>query len=96
MALASRRSACHPEQGRVGGRGKAKPDKVPWPKELPAQIALLRDTVAAETGAFDAATIAKRFSRARVKDLEIVLDALAALGILVSFESTQGKIWRSC
>jgi len=57
----------------------AKVEKAPWPKALPDQIAAVREALS-ELGEATPAEVARRFSRARSKTVEPLLDSLAALG----------------
>ncbi len=57
----------------------AKVEKAPWPKALPDQIAAVREALS-ELGEATPAEVANRFSRARGKTVEPLLDSLAALG----------------
>ena len=70
----------------------------PWPAELPRQIAAVRDLVTSngrsET-AWSVERAAKAFKRARKKEVESVLDSLAALGIVIAFDTPEGKRWRA-
>ena len=80
--------------------GETAPSAEPivWPDELPRQIAAVRDLIASANGgdriwSLDAA--AQSFKKARKKQVESALDSLAALGLLVSFDTPAGKRWRS-
>jgi hypothetical protein len=69
---------------------------VPWPKDLPAQIAAVRDLVTAgnnETWTIDS-TI-RAFKGAKRPQVQSVLDSLAALGLLVTFGEGKEREWRS-
>ena len=57
----------------------AKVDKAPWPKNLPDQIAAVRE-VLAEMGEATPEQIARRFTRARVTSVQALLESLVALG----------------
>jgi hypothetical protein len=68
-----------------------------WPKELPRQIAAVRDLVSttrAQDG-WSAAETARAFRGARTKDVKPVLDSLAAVGLLVAFDTTHGRRWQA-
>jgi hypothetical protein len=68
-----------------------------WPKELPQQIAAVRDLVSttrAQDG-WSAAETARAFRGARTKDVEPVLDSLAAVGLLVAFDTAHGRRWQA-
>lgn len=76
---------------------EAKKEKPEWPKELPCQIAAVRDlvTTAASNGeGWTADSAAKAFKGARRKDVESILDSLAALGHLIAFETDAGRRWK--
>lgn len=83
---------------RVPSEGpKAKEEKPSWPKELPAQIATVRDLVTSAsdgTTSWSVDSASRVFKGARKKEVELVLDSLAALGILISFPAADGKRWR--
>lgn len=73
-------------------------EPIVWPDELPKQIAAVRDVIARDGGAdrlWSVDSAARLFTKARKKQLESVLDSLAALGLLVSFDTPQGRRWRS-
>jgi hypothetical protein len=69
---------------------------VAWPRELPAQIAAVRDLIAgnpAETWTLDRTT--KAFKGAKRAQVQSVLDSLAALGLLVTFAEGNAREWRA-
>lgn len=68
-----------------------------WPKELPVQIAAVRDlvTVTVPAKSWTAQTAAGAFRGARRKDVEPILDSLAALGLLIAFDAPDGRHWRA-
>jgi hypothetical protein len=68
---------------------------MPWPDKtrLPERIAAVRDVVMAP-GTWSAKSVAKQFKRAPEKEVAAVLDSLAALGLLVSFDTPEGRRWR--
>jgi hypothetical protein len=70
---------------------------VVWPKELPQQIAAVRDlvTTTASAKSWTAQTAAGVFRGARRKDVEPILDSLAALGLLIAFDAPDGRHWRA-
>lgn len=61
---------------------------------LPEQIATVRDIVTAWSGDVTAADIARSFKGTRKKDLTSVLDSLAALGLVIAFDTPDGRRWR--
>jgi len=67
----------------------------PWPKKLADQIARVRDVVTKSSDEWSVENVASGFKGAKRKDAEDVLDALAALGLLVSYELPEGKRWRA-
>jgi len=67
-----------------------------WPKELPRQIAAVRDLVSADRAreGWSASETARAFHGARAKDVEPVLDSLAAVGLLLAFDTANGRRWQ--
>lgn len=65
-----------------------------WPKKLPEQVAAVRDLLSrnAKSG-FSAREVGKAFKGAKAKDVEMVLESLAALGIAVSYEKAGERRW---
>ncbi len=73
-------------------------EPIVWPDELPQQIAAVRDLIAGNNGAdriWSVDSTARSFTKAKKKQVESVLDSLAALGLLVCFDTAAGKRWRS-
>jgi hypothetical protein len=69
---------------------------IPWPKDLPSQIAAVRDLITAnpnETWTVD--RTAKAFKGAKRTQLQSVLDSLAALGLIVTFGEESAREWRA-
>jgi hypothetical protein len=68
----------------------------PWPKELPRQIAAVRDLLSASPlgEGWTATETARAFPGARKKDVEPVLDSLAAVGLLIAFDTPAGRRWQ--
>ncbi len=70
---------------------------MPWPKELPLQIAAVRDLIASgtstETWTIDRA--ARTFKGAKRLQLLAALDSLAALGLIVTFGEGNERQWRA-
>jgi hypothetical protein len=64
----------------VGTPEPAAAAKAPWPKTLPAQFQAVRDVLAGEPAPAAAEQIARRFQRARTKQVAELLETLAALG----------------
>jgi len=65
-----------------------------WPKKLPEQIAAVRDLVAKGAAEWTVAGVAAAFKGAKKPDVEEVLDSLAALGILVAYETGDTRRWK--
>ncbi|MGA8807075.1 MAG: DNA methyltransferase [Thermoanaerobaculia bacterium] len=76
---------------------EAKPKAaIPWPKDLPSQIAAVRDLITTnptETWTLD--RTAKAFKGAKRTQVQSVLDSLAALGLLVTFTEGTVREWRA-
>jgi hypothetical protein len=76
---------------------EAKPKTaIPWPKDLPSQIAAVRDLITSnpnETWTLD--RTAKSFKGAKRTQVQSVLDSLAALGLLVTFGEAADRAWKS-
>ena len=66
-----------------------------WPKKLAEQLALVRDLLARTPTAFAPEHVAAAFKGAKAKDAEPILEALAALGVLVAYDVDGGRRWRS-
>jgi hypothetical protein len=64
----------------VGTPEPAAAGKAPWPKSLPAQFQAVRDVLAEQPAPAAAEQIARRFQRARTKQVAELLETLAALG----------------
>lgn len=76
----------------------AKREPAIWPKELQGQVAAIRDLVAANGGAqriWSVDEAARVFKGARKREVESVLDALAALGLVIAFQTDEGRRWRA-
>ncbi len=67
----------------------------PWPKALPQRIAEVRDLLTASARSWGLDDVAAAFTGARRKDVETVLDSLASLGLLLTFEAAGGRRWRA-
>jgi heme oxygenase len=68
---------------------------VAWPKKMADQAALVRDLVARSAGEWTATQGAKAFKGAKPKEVEDVLGALAAVGVLAGYGDGKGRRWRS-
>lgn len=74
----------------------AKKEAVAWPRELREQVAVVRDLVAAQTRkSWTTEDVARAFKGSRRTDVASVLDALSALGLLIAFDTGEGKRWRA-
>ena len=73
------------------GRKAAAPK---WPAKLPEQIRAIRSLVATSHEAWTVESAAKHFKGARRESVEGVLEGLAALGFLVSYEIDGVRRWR--
>ena len=66
-----------------------------WPKKLPEQIGAIRDLVTKGSEEWSAEQVAAAFKGGKRKDAEDLLDGLAALGLLVTYELPEGRRWRA-
>ncbi|MCC6527290.1 MAG: class I SAM-dependent DNA methyltransferase [Polyangiaceae bacterium] len=66
-----------------------------WPKKLPEQIAAIRELVRRPGRAWSAKEVAAAFKGAKPGAAELVLDSLAALGMLLAYDSRDGRRWRA-
>lgn len=60
--------------------------KLAWPESLPNQLATARAEIKALPQPFQPSDLAKRYTKAKIKDVEAVLDCLAALGLVLHVE----------
>jgi hypothetical protein len=67
----------------------------PWPKKLADQMVAVRHRVASPGKVFSLESVAAAFKGARKKDVEGILDAFAAFGVLTAFKTAGGKRWRA-
>jgi hypothetical protein len=76
---------------------EAKPKTViPWPKDLPSQIAAVRDLITTNpTEIWTLDRTAKSFKGAKRAQVQSVLDSLAALGLIVTFGDANAREWRA-
>lgn len=70
----------------------ARVEKRPWPKELPQQVAVVRDLLG-EAGALDLARAKAAFKGAKDDGLTASLDSLAALGLAVASGAGPARSW---
>lgn len=66
-----------------------------WPKKLPEQIAAVRDLLLGQASAWTAKQVAKQFKGTKLKELELVLESLTALGLLVAFQPNGEVQWKA-
>ncbi len=66
----------------------------PWPKKLPEQIAAVRDLLLGQASAWTAKQVGKQFKGTKLKELELVLESLTALGLLVAFQPNGETQWK--
>jgi hypothetical protein len=72
----------------------AEEGRLAWPPKLPERIAGVRSVLHASRGQTLAA-VAGSFHRAPRKDVEMALEALAALGLAVVYDTSKsGRLWR--
>ncbi len=81
------------EEDEVGVPAPAAQKPRPWPKALPDRISLVRDWALQLRAPVALTDATGAFAGARPADVEPVLDSLAALGLLRSFESPEGRRW---
>jgi hypothetical protein len=65
-----------------------------WPKRLPEQIAAVRDLLLGQESVWTAKQVAKQFKGSNLRELELVLESLAALGLLVAFQPNGELQWK--
>jgi hypothetical protein len=73
----------------------AAPEAKAWPKKLAEKIATVRDRVTVWGRASSVEEVAAAFKRAPRKDVEEILDSLAAVGVLTVLDTEAGKRWRA-
>ena len=66
-----------------------------WPKKLAEQIAAVRDLLTKGAAEWTVAEVAAAFKGAKKADIEEVLDSLAALGILATYDTRGTRRWKS-
>jgi hypothetical protein len=66
-----------------------------WPKGMPEQLGAVRDLVLRGASAWTAAQVAARFKGVSAKGVVAVLDSLAALGLVVTYEQGGERRWRA-
>jgi hypothetical protein len=86
------RKGARAKQGAAGAGAGTGSEKRPWPKELPAQVAAVRDLLSEKRSlSLDAAR--KSFQRANEGALATALDSLAALGLAVVQGEGAERVW---
>lgn len=79
-------------------RGEARSERAagsPWPKKMPEQIAAVRELLTGSTGLWTAERVAAGFIGAKPADVAPVLESLAMLGLLLTFEDDDGPRWKA-
>ena len=79
----------------AGEEGEAVAAAVAWPKKMAEQVAVVRDVVVKSAGEWTAVQAANAFKGAKPKDVEDVMDALAAVGVLAGYGDGRGRRWRA-
>jgi hypothetical protein len=95
--VASTQTAIALEETAPAGEAVAK-ELPAWPKELRDQVSAVRDLFTAsprDRASWTAADVAHAFRGARRPEVASVLEALASLGILLSFDTPAGRQWRA-
>jgi hypothetical protein len=67
---------------------------MPWPKKMAEQITTVRELMRRSGSAWTVEQVAAGYKGARRDDVEDVLNSLAALGLLVAYETADGRRWR--
>jgi hypothetical protein len=67
---------------------------LPWPREFPEQVALVRDFMLNEVASVTANDVASRFDGATAKTVEPALETLTALGIVAVYATDSGRRWK--
>lgn len=73
-------------------------DLPPWPKALRDQVSAVRNLFVASQryrASWTAEEVARAFRGARRAEVAAVVEALASLGILLSFDTASGRQWRA-
>lgn len=79
-----------------GKKGRTMAAQKPaWPKTLPERIAAVRDLLHRSDSSTTARTLASGFRRAPMKDVELALQSLAALGLALAFDAGEQIHWRA-
>jgi hypothetical protein len=74
----------------------AGPEEIsPWPKTLSERIVAVRALFQRQPlAAVDAETVTRRLPGARRKDVEAILESLCSLGLILAFDTADGRRWR--
>ena len=73
----------------------AAPNAEAWPKKLPEQLAVVRDLVLRGPFGWGTSQVAASFKGAKAGQVEPVLESLAALGLLVAYDTGAGRRWKA-
>lgn len=65
-----------------------------WPTKLAVQIAAIRDLVRKPGSSWSVVQVCGAFRGAKKKDVEAVLESLTALGLILTFETPDGRRWK--
>ncbi|HEX8408360.1 MAG TPA: DNA methyltransferase [Thermoanaerobaculia bacterium] len=96
-AVAASQTAITVEQTAIEG-AVAAGDLPRWPKELREQVSAVRNLFIAsqrDRASWTAEEVARAFRGARRTEVAAVVEALASLGILLSFDTADGRQWRA-
>lgn len=85
--------AAHPTTTTAAGPGG--PGLLRWPKELPRQIAAVRDLVTNTDGKWTVEEVSRHFKGARRVDVAQAIESLAALGLVVGFTHDKILSWKA-
>ncbi len=66
-----------------------------WPKKMAEQVSAVRDVLAGSTALWTTERVAGCFQGAKAKDVEPVLESLAALGLALPFDGEDGARWKA-
>jgi hypothetical protein len=66
-----------------------------WPKKLSDQVAAVRDLLTRGSSEWSAADVVGSLKGAPEAEVVEVLDSLTSLGLLITYELTEGRRWRS-
>ena len=78
------------------GEASAAPASAPpWPKKMSEQITSARDRFSGSAGLWTAPQVAAAFTGAKPDDVIPVLESLASLGFLLTFDGEGGLRWKA-